>query len=108
MNRQLIDRLSSNGQFIPSILLNEYGTVAQESVDAIYDSETRKVNEGVSFMKDNFQRWNRDKSSPINNRALVTLALNDNEEELKHKQRVEHSHNYAGMKERLRRLYDLQ
>jgi hypothetical protein len=54
MNRQLIDRLSSNGQYIPSILLNEYGTVAQESVDAIYDSETRKVNEGVSFMKDNF------------------------------------------------------
>ena len=86
LNKQLLEDLSVGKRNPPAILLNEYGTVAQESVDQIYDTEGRRVNQGVSLMKENFQKWVRDKQSPINERALVKLALVDEQADIKQRQ----------------------
>lgn len=55
--------------------------MSQEFVDSIHDSELSKVDAGLALMRENFQKWVREKKLPINVRALVSLALVDREKD---------------------------
>lgn len=55
-------------------------------------------------MRENFQKWVRDKQSPINERALVNLALVDNQADIKQRQERRRQLTFEKRKDRLKDL----
>ena len=78
--------------------------MSQEFVDSIHDSEIFKVDAGLALMRENFQKWVRERKLPINERALVSLALFDKEKDENSLRR----NRYEGDKTKEERIKELQ
>ena len=75
-------------------------------MDGIHDIEFRKVNEAVGLLKEQFGKWTKTHSLPVNTRGLVIKALHDEQVAGKQKQ-GENQASFESTKEVLKQLREI-